>query len=488
MTRPGVVISARASATPHGPPTSTGVWFVAGLTDRGPVDVAGHVRSFDEFTAAYGARVAYSSLADAVETFFKEGGAEAYVARIVGGAAVNAVHTFVDRAGAPLSTIDVKALAPGAYGNALTVAILQGTAGTDFIIQVLENGVEVERSTNLTSPTEAVAWGAASKWVRVVDKASVTVAPNNNPALIVATALTTGTDDRGAVVDATKLAAVNGLFPRSLGPGQVSIPGATTTAIYTGLLTHAQTNNRVALLDGADTANDATLNAAADAIRAASTVESFGGLFAPWHVVPGVVSGTTRTVPPSAATAGLMARSDGTNSPNVPAAGPNGVCRFVVNLSQTVLTGAVRQGLNEKGVNVYRMTYGTPRLYGYRTLVDPVNDAGWLSLAAARLRMQITNDADILGEEFMFPQLDGKGHTIARWAGALTGLLAGYYAVDALYGTTPDEAFSVDTGPTVNTPATIANGELHAVLAVRTSPFAELVSIEIVKVPLTESV
>ena len=49
------------------------------------------------------------------------------------------------------------------------------------------------------------------------------------------------------------------------------------------------------------------------------------------------------------------------------------------------------------------------------------------------------------------------------------------------------EAYVVNVGPSVNTPATIADGQLCAVLSVRMSPHAELVRIQIVKYPTTVS-
>jgi hypothetical protein len=61
-------------------------------------------------------------------------------------------------------------------------------------------------------------------------------------------------------------------------------------------------------------------------------------------------------------------------------------------------------------------------------------------------------------------------------------MLLAFYNEGSLYGTTPQEAYSVDVGSSVNTPTTIANGELHAVLSVRMSPDAEWVVIEVVKV------
>ena len=64
-------------------------------------------------------------------------------------------------------------------------------------------------------------------------------------------------------------------------------------------------------------------------------------------------------------------------------------------------------------------------------------------------------------------------------------MLQGYYNNGDLYGATPGEAFYVDTGSTVNTPARIANHELHAVLNVKMSEFSEMVQIEVYKKPIT---
>jgi hypothetical protein len=74
----------------------------------------------------------------------------------------------------------------------------------------------------------------------------------------------------------------------------------------------------------------------------------------------------------------------------------------------------------------------------------------------------------------------------ADFAAALTGMLQGYYLNGDLYGRFPGDAYSVNTGPQVNTPTTIANHELHAVLSVRMSEFAEMVAIEIYKKAITE--
>ena len=106
----------------------------------------------------------------------------------------------------------------------------------------------------------------------------------------------------------------------------------------------------------------------------------------------------------------------------------------------------------------------------------------------AFLRMAIVAKSDAIGEKYVLRQIDGKGRTAAEFAGELSGMLAAYYETGGLYGDTPEEAFRVDVGPAVNTPETLAEGQLRAVLELRMSPMAELVVIEIVKTPITESI
>lgn len=482
LLHPGVEVRSRALSSRSGVPTDTGTWFVSGLAERGAAGVPLEVTSLAGFVSLLGDRVSYGLLYDAADVFFREGGARIVASRVVGPAAVLATRSLLDRAATtPLNTLRVDALGAGDWGNSLTVSVANGVATNTFVLIIKRAGVEVERSPELTDPAAAALWGNGSAYVRVTNLASATAAPNNNPAVIADSALTGGTDDRAAITE-TQWTNALAVFGATLGPGQVSAPGRTTAAAHAALLAHAETRNRTAILDGADTATVGTLTTAADAARTAGD-DAYAGLFAPWLLVPGVVPGTTRTVPPSPLVAGLIARSDATSDAGAAPAGDQGVgagrSRYAFDVSRT-FTDADWDTLNAAGVN---LTIKAPlgiELYGFRSL-----DKGeWLQLTAGRLRMQLTAGTNSLARGFVFRRIDGRGQVFAELEGALAGYLLPFYERGSLFGESFVDAVDIDTGPTVNTAASIAAGELKAAVYVRFSPFAEKVLLDIVKVSI----
>jgi len=270
-----------------------------------------------------------------------------------------------------------------------------------------------------------------------------------------------------------------------LGPGQVSAPGSDDATVHTALLDHAEAANRVALIDGPQTGDAAAFTTAGTALQAAGNGR-YGAAFAPGAIIPGVASGTTRTVSWAAVVAGIIARNDVPFTPNQAAAGVNGVSLYTLDLTAR-FTDLEYQDINEAGINMARNRYGTLEMYGFRSLTDPVAHPEWLNFGNARLNMAIVAQANAIAERYVFSQIDGRWITIHDFGGELAAMLVPFYEAGALYGATADQAFRVNVGTQVNTPDTIANGELHAVLEVCMSPFAELVVIEIVKVSTTEA-
>lgn len=475
--RPGTQVLVRSAPSPRAAPTDTGVWFVVGLTDAGPAGIPIDIYSLDDFNTKLGGRVTYSLLYDAIDVFFREGGAHAVVSRVVGPGAVRAFRNLAD-AGAAVSLI-VTAYGPGVYYNALKVQVTAGVAAGTYRVLILDAANNIlETSADLTTQQDAVTWSQFSNYVRITIGASA-----NPPAVAAAANLATGTDDRTNITDAQWQAALDAI-PGILGPGQISAPGRTTAAGASQLLAHAQTKNRFALLDLADSPTSGTLQAAVAAVGHSR----YGMAFAPWVTVPGVVSNASRTVPPSPFAAAAIARTDAAAGPDTPAAGLRGILSFATGLSQPGWDATTRDALNTTGVNVIRQFPGDLRIYGWRSLADPSGDPDWVDAGVPRLLMAVVADCNAVGEQFVFAPIDGQGKTISAYGGALTAVCQRFYTEGNLYGATAEEAFNVDTGPAVNTPQTLAGNELRANVSVRPSPDAELVTIMIVNVPITQEV
>lgn len=479
MTTPGPVVLLRETPSVLSLPTDTGTAFIAGLADRGQL-LAKLINSQDDFIALFGTRQSYSPLYDAVELFFREGGDKAYIGRVVGPSATYGFKNLLD--GTSAIALVVTANGPGAWSANYKVAVVSGVGAGTYKIQITDASNNVlEDSGDLATQLAAVQWAQTNSQYVTIAIGAGTVIPVN----LAAAALSAGADDRANITDAQWLNALN-LFTEDLGPGQVLAPGRTTSAGQGQLITHAEANNRVAIIDLQDTATVATLDAATAALANSRMAASF----TPWVVIPGVAGATgttTRTVPPSALIAGLVARNDPSFGPNRPAAGAAGQSRYVIGLSQNPFTKTNRGTLNDNSVNVIRSIFGGIRVYGWRSLADPVTDGSWVDFGNGRLYMSLAAELDAVAENYVFEEIDGQnGETIGSFHAALAGVLLEHYNRRELFGDTPEQAFSVDTGSSVNTLVTIARNELHAVCSVKMSPMAEIVQIEIVKRQVSE--
>jgi hypothetical protein len=493
MPAPDITVVSTTAAPPMVGNSPTGNWFATGITSRGVPGRATSVQSMSEFTAKCGARVASSPLYDAMELFFRDGGSQAYVSRVTGPASAVATLALKDTAAVPVNTLMVNANSVGAWGNGLSVAVAAGpTAGTYVLTAVSSAGVVLETSPTLTSPADAVNWSSVSAYFTITDAHSASAAPTNNPAVLAATPLALGADDNASITEAMWTTALD-VFTQDMGPGQISAPGRTTDPAHVALVTHAATHNRVAYLDPVDTATASALVTAATAATQ-GTDGSYGCICAPWVYIPGIATGSAipaalRTVPPSAVFAALTAASDGKTytgtiaNTNIAPAGANGKCKFAIGVTQ-VYNDTDRGTLNVAGVNVIRSIAGVVQIYGFRSMsTDPT----WLELSWGRLRMSLQNDARAITAAIgQFAGIDAKGQLFGRLSGALAGMLSSYWQLNALYGATANDAYQVNIGPSVNTPATIAAGQLNATLEIKRSPFAEFSNITISNVPLSQ--
>lgn len=488
---PGVTITTETVA---GPSTSlrapAATYFVVGQAQRGPTAEAVLVRSLAEFERTFGPRVAYGALHDDLAAFFGEGGSRAYVARVVGPAATKGTLTLQDRAGVPVNTLRIDAVSAGAWSSDVTIEVADGTIANTFTITVRHTPTgDVERFANLTSPANAAeVISAQSRYVDAVDLGSATAAPNNNPAIRAATALSAGTDDRAAITATTYTGAL-ARFTQGLGAGAVAIPGQTAATVGAALAAHAADNRRIALTAPAVGASIADARNAVTGLALGAEDARHAGLFYPWVRVP-AGNGLTRLISPEGAVAGLRARAHIAEGPyQAPGGQANGQARYVIGLERE-LTRAEGDELDEARVSAFRTITGRPTLYGWRSLSTDEDNYGVLT--GIDTVNYLVAQADLSLEAFVFRTIDGRGHLFGEVEAVLVGLAEPMRARGGLFeridpdtGETLDKGYRVDVGPSVNTVDSIAQGIIRAVLAVRVSPTGTLVEVTIAKVAVT---
>lgn len=481
---PGVSVT---TTTRSGPSpalrTPSGQYFVVGLTDHGSTTAPIKVRGMADAIAAVGSRVSYGSVHDSLRMFFDEGGECAYIARVVGGSATKGTYTFADRAGSPVNTIRVDAANAGSWSSGLKVQITNGSLADTFRMIVTLNGQVVQTETNIATPAEAVTRFASSEYIRVVDLSSATAAPNNNPAVIAATALSAGDDDRASVAVDDYVDALD-LFTADLGDGCVAIPGQYDEDIWAGIDEHCQATNRIGLLSAISSADDSDL-----LDRAAELDSEYVGLFAPWIIISDG-SGGRRTVSPEGYVAGVRARAHEQVGPWRVPAGEIAISNSILDLA-TDFTTTQADTLNDGRVSVIRPIAGTFRLYGWRSLSS--DEDNYRHLKDRDLLNALTVQAKQRLEKYVFEPIDSTGHLLSLISGDLVNMCMPIARAGGLYarineaGEEVDPGYVVDTGPSVNSTASLALNKVKVKLSVRISPVGELIELLIEKVDLLSS-
>jgi hypothetical protein len=369
----------------------------------------------------------------------------------------------------------------GNTGTSEEFDVVAAPPGEVVLSAALYRGAQVlERSPQVQTAGDLVAWSAGSAYIRVA-------ADDEDAELSAGLWSFTGGDDGTVPVvnPGVLLDACLDIDP-ALGPGQLTAPGKTSLGQHEAVLRGADFGNRVAYLDADPAADEAELTAHVKQLRTLE-VDRCGGLFAPRAVIPGLAVNTRRIVPWSGIQAGLTAHRDTFGNIAQPAAGRFGISRAAFDLEREYDDDA-RERLMLAGVNTARVVQQSVRAYGFRSLVDPEGPRrSWLQLSGVRTAMAIKAEGDAEAENYVFAVLDGRLRKIAEFGGALSGICLRYWQNDALFGLTSEDAFRVNVGDAVNTPETIADGQLRAVLLLKVAPFAEFVEVQIVKQAITEA-
>ena len=265
------------------------------------------------------------------------------------------------------------------------------------------------------------------------------------------------------------------------GPGQVVAPEVVAAADIATVADAAWTQGKVSLFNGGTTDTDGTLGTLVEDVVSASDGGSRGAiLYADIGVYAGVPPVVSVNVPWSITVAGMIAARDIlTGNPGDAAAGIDGVSTADSLLDERTIDR--RNSLKNAQVNTAKTVYGQIRNYGIRSMADLETLPMWWNWWGARVVMAYRARCQVVGEDFMFQEIDGAGKLIGRFNDRLSAEAKELKDMGALWD------YRIDTGPTVNTTAGVQDGNLKAKAYLQTSENAEYIEIDLIRRALTAS-
>ena len=445
--------------------TDTNTAFMIGLTDQGTPGIAVECTSLAEFEAAFGLASTTNLLFNEVDVFLREAGQTVYVSRKVGPGAKAATIILKDSASA--ATLAVSAKYVGEYANKYKVVVTEESAEFAITIQnakgeTLEKHAKIKTRLEATELTwEYVVVTLSGSSVKVPEKGTFELAG--------------GTDERAAITGAeVKKCAEEALagFANIELAGQVQDPANTTTGVHEALLNHCAEHDRVAIIQLAKGTEAEVLTAVATA--AALPNAEYGMAVVGSLGCPGVTPGTERKVSAGTVASALCARGDATGSPNVAPCGLEYPLLYCTS-TDSDFGNEARQALFNAGANTFHLAYGILSLWGFQSLVSESVSTVYDQFNHTRTRMAIKAKAALINTKVLFEDIDEK--MLAGYNTDLTVMLRELEDVEAL------SAFSVNTGPTVNTPSSIEKQEVKAIIEIQMPPYASFAVIELISVP-----
>jgi len=488
-TTPGVValINQGQVARPlERQPTSTG--FLVGYSPWGPVAAATIITSWADYVRKFGGFNANSYLDAGVYAFFNFfGGTQAVISRAVGGSAAKATRTLVDRAGSPVNTLRVDAKYPSSSVD-VKVTVAAGTNANTVKLTFVSAYLGVtEEFDNVDLTANSLAnVNTKSKLVDLVNLNSATAAPNNLPAVAAQASLTGGSDDFAGLDQSEYVAALAAFADSNLGTGQVAIPGQAHSTIYAALKAHAETYQRLAIVDPA-IGNDVSEMLAVDTTAYRS---SHVALYYPWVQMLNLDgSGGTKFYPPSIFGVGACAqvdRTQGTHKAPANISVPNAIDVERNTDGSPMFSDAARASLNAKQINVIAPIRNEGiKIYGAR-LLYPSGETRVRFVHERRMLNLIYYTSKLGFSWAVFAVVDGTGRLFRDLKATGRSFLRSLWRDGALFGNTENEAFVVVADESNNPPEELELGRVHVQLGVKLSPTAEQIFINIDSVPLSQ--
>jgi len=471
MTLPQVIVRRGDRGAAPIAPDDVSTYFDVVTADRGPVGVAVECRSIGQVRQVFGDHSTTSSLR-AVESYFAEGGSRAVLSRTVGPAAGFATFELRNAEGATVGVL--RAIGQGAWYNRLGINL-------DVVRGVAE--VQLALDDELIAAGDCTTTDELAELVASTGHLTLT-SPNQEawpPAEVDQRSLAGGSDDHANAADGVARALAT--FEEDLGAGTVCASGFSTATVHGQLADHAAAFNRFARGDLSATST-ASLASYASGMRAHPNAR-FLQLLAGRPTI--VVGGVEIDVPASGVLCGREARADRENGagPGQPCAQSFGELVTPVGVAHT-WSKADREVLNDAGITVIvQDSRGAVFAEDAITVVEPARYPQYAEVSAMRVTMAIHAQAKQALKRRLLQTIDGQGHVTAMTTGDLSAICADWYARDALYGATAEEAYRVSVA--AETPAA-GRARLVGYLSLRPSPSAQTVELTITQVAARDTI
>jgi uncharacterized protein len=501
-TAPGVYIEEIPSGVRTITGVATSITAFVGTAPRGPVNEPTPIASFGDYTRTFGDPSvdppAATPLLYAVRQFFDNGGGQGIVVRVAknGKAASLALGTGQQ---APNDELSIEAASPGDWGNNLQATVDHDTADPNddrlfnLTVREMVNGqtVAIERHFNLSIDPADARYAPrileqSSQLVRVPKVDGQWTVPNARPDAT-AQAVTVADGDKGTGGDTVTNQDVTGDEGARTGMHALAtvdlfnllvippLPGNPVTAgeVYQPALALCRDHRAMLLVDLPDVAYTAIANEVSNLNLAFPDVRNAAAYY-PLLTMTDPVKGGISTFPPSAAVAGVMARTDAQRGVWKAPAGTDASVAGALDTSRKI-TETESGALNQQGVNCLRSfpVYGRV-VWGARTLAGADQRADDYKYVPIRRLALFIEESLYRGTQWVVfePNDEPLWSQIRLNVGAFMNRL---FRQGAFQGKTPAEAYFVKVDKETTPQADINLGIVNIVVG-----FAPLKPVEFV--------
>lgn len=506
-TTPGVYVTESALAPLTQPTTSGTAAVFFGEANRGPT-TATLIQDWPTYKNTYGDLTNSSDLGYAVYHYFANGGRNCYVVRVVASAAAVATSASVPyyptgSGAASASLFSLTTTSKGAWGNSVTVSVakgnIPGTASTygTFALVVFNNGVEVERWTELTRDPNGSRYAPAvintySKYVNVTSTAGVssisTAATSASEDWFTGARTFTGGSD-GTIAPDTDYPLFKDTIDIIDGPLILNVVGKASTTIVTAFGTKAKDRgDSILIVDPVlGDADYATLETTVANLNSV-TPQNYIALYTPMlKMIDPAKSGpgAVRTTYPGGAVCGLIVRTETERTVAKAPAGYAADIRGALGLSVTLTDdqiGRLYSGVDANGVPAQRpqansfkvVPGGGITVYGARTMTKVTPDK---HISVRRTLNHVKYNLKALTRFAVFEPNDlNLWNTLNL---TISGFLNELWRSGALKGNRSSDAFYVVCDSTNNSSVSMDNGQVNIQVGVALLTPAEFIVIDV---------